>query len=149
MTLHQLAYVSTTRSGLPAGELRSILEVSVHNNSRDGITGILLLAECNVIQVLEGDQTAVEVAFERIRHDPRHHHVIQLFSHPIAVREFGDWAMRLQAVSMRDLSWDPVLLALIDKHPDVATFSRHPGMATGVIRNFVDTMDRSNGLLRI
>ena len=91
MELKQLCYVSTmTNGGL---DISSILTTSVKNNELDNVTGMLLVAGSNVLQVLEGPKSAVDFKFARIAADPRHYDLLTLFDEDIAKRSFPNFSM--------------------------------------------------------
>ena len=93
ITLSHIAYVSRSQTPLNAALLNDILEVSIRNNGRDGITGVLMYHARMFFQVLEGQKGAVERCFERIENDPRHSGVSLIWNHPVASRVFADWSM--------------------------------------------------------
>lgn len=90
--MFQLVYVSSAAPGFDA-DPAEILATSRANNARAGITGLLYSDGRRFLQVLEGEQTAVDATFARIAADPRHRALVILSRRPIEVREFGDWAM--------------------------------------------------------
>lgn len=112
--MEQLVYISTPRSALSEADLHDILTVSRRNNSRDGLSGLLLAGDRRLFQVLEGPPQALNNAFNRIKHDPRHFAVVVLWRVPIAERSFPDWAMGYEKddVIMRDGS----LVEFLDRH---------------------------------
>ncbi|HUO22971.1 MAG TPA: BLUF domain-containing protein [Caulobacteraceae bacterium] len=89
------AYLSAARQIQDAASLGAILETSRKNNQRDGVTGMLCAFDSNFLQFLEGAQEAVSATFGRIRHDPRHFRIIELYEEPIDGRLFGNWSMAL------------------------------------------------------
>ena len=80
-------------------DLLALLKVSSRNNQPAGITGLLLYRDGNIIQVLEGEESAVIATHERIARDPRHDGLITLLKSPIAQRSFGDWSMGFRNLS--------------------------------------------------
>ena len=94
--LVQLVYTSSAVGALAPAALADILRASRRNNEAAGITGVLLYAGGNVMQVLEGPADAVEATFQRVQGDPRHRDVTVLFRGPTDERSFPDWAMGLQ-----------------------------------------------------
>ncbi|MFD2787629.1 BLUF domain-containing protein [Hymenobacter rubripertinctus] len=62
-------------------------------NEQCAITGVLLYSEGPILQVLEGEQQAVESLCAHIEHDYRHTAVVKLADGPSAHREFPDWSM--------------------------------------------------------
>ena len=91
--LVQIVYGSSTARPLSEAELVEILRVSRRNNAAVGVTGALLYADGNVMQVLEGPAPAVQATYDRIARDPRHRHVLPLVRGEVAERSFPDWAM--------------------------------------------------------
>ena len=83
-----LVYISTASSLLTEEELTNILTRSRQKNSALGITGILLYFNGNIIQVLEGQQDQVARVYERIKRDPRHNQLIELY------KKVSSWTMR-------------------------------------------------------
>ena len=91
--MRQLLYVSTA---VPSGAhvpVEPILEASRHNNALDGVTGLLWTDSKRFLQVIEGDEEAVETTFARIMADPRHENIQVLIDRAIDAREFGSWTM--------------------------------------------------------
>ena len=91
--LHTIVYVSHAEGEMSDAELERILEVSRRNNARDGITGALLHRDGSFMQALEGEESAVRAAYERIARDGRHGGVLVLMDEPIAERAFPSWSM--------------------------------------------------------
>ncbi len=91
--LVQLTYGSSACHSMSPGELDDILAVSRHNNSRDGITGLLVYFEGSFLQVLEGPGDVVELTYRRILTDPRHSGVLSFIREEVAERQFGEWDM--------------------------------------------------------
>ena len=91
--LVQVVYGSTTPTVLDREELLEILRVSRRNNAAVGVTGALLYADGNVMQVLEGPAPAVEATYDRIARDPRHRRVLPLVRGVVEARSFPDWSM--------------------------------------------------------
>ncbi len=77
----------------PSSTIRSIVRASQANNLRDGITGFLIFDKTSFVQVLEGEQSAVLEAYERISDDPRHAYLTVLDTRWVETRAFEGWAM--------------------------------------------------------
>lgn len=91
---YQLAYVSYSRSPLDQATLSDILEVSLRNNARDHITGVLMYHDQLFFQILEGEQTAVEDCYyKRICCDHRHSGLSISWCDTVDSRTFSDWLM--------------------------------------------------------
>ena len=91
--MQRLIYISSTRQPLPESELDAILARSRRNNAAVAVSGLLVAGGRRFLQVLEGDEAAVEGVFRRIQQDPRHHGVVILSRKPIDERSFGQWSM--------------------------------------------------------
>lgn len=91
--LHHIAYVSLSRTPLSATLLSDILAVSVRNNKRDGITGVLMHHRKIFFQVLEGRRSEVKHCYSRIINDSRHTSVSLMWDGMVENRIFSDWAM--------------------------------------------------------
>ncbi len=89
----QIAYASCTRGLLSSDGIMDILKVSRENNTRRGITGMLLYKNGNVLQVIEGDEKEVRQLFDVICSDERHYGVLKLYERKIEEREFPEWVM--------------------------------------------------------
>jgi hypothetical protein len=92
MTIHQLIYMSEP-FGFDDGMLNGILSISRRNNVRDGLTGALVCRRDIYLQLLEGQEEAVETAYARIKRDDRHLGIVRLLSEATEARLFPDWAM--------------------------------------------------------
>ena len=91
--MHQLVYISTMRRPLATAELDGILDVSRRNNSRNGVTGLLLVGRNRFLQALEGPSASVLSTFDRIQRDERHFACVLISSRTVSERAFGDWSM--------------------------------------------------------
>ena len=93
MTLHQIAYRSTSSLDLSDEGLRALQEQAVRNNERDGITGFLLYHSGVFIQMIEGREDALRSLIARIMADHRHSEMTILFDHPVPERSVPEWSM--------------------------------------------------------
>lgn len=102
-SLYQVVYTSTATEPFSKTALMELLRGSVRRNSRAGITGLLLYQNGAFMQVLEGEKAALMELFEKISHDPRHHHIIRLIQGPIPGRNFPDSAMACRDLNSPEL----------------------------------------------
>jgi hypothetical protein len=103
--VYRLTYVSAVSSlamTALAAEMQDILAVSVFNNRRDGLTGLLLCDGDLFAQVLEGDQPLVEACFARILGDRRNVGPIVRERGLVEERLFPRWSMCALTLSPRD-----------------------------------------------
>jgi hypothetical protein len=102
-SLYQMVYTSTATGPFGRAELAELLKGSVRRNTRAGITGLLLYHSGAFIQALEGEKAALVELFEKISHDPRHHHIIRLVQGPIKERNFPNSAMAFRDLDSPEL----------------------------------------------
>jgi hypothetical protein len=88
-----LVYVSKSSLRFSQRDLTDLLTKSRDHNLAVDITGLLLYADGNFMQLLEGNQKRIEELMVRIKRDSRHHDVNILEEGPIAQRSFPDWSM--------------------------------------------------------
>jgi hypothetical protein len=89
----QLIYISTLSPNAGPDPVADILSSSRRNNSRNGISGVLLHRGRRFLQVLEGHGDGVLTTLARIRVDPRHRAIVALGEREIECPEFGTWSM--------------------------------------------------------
>ena len=90
MFLVSLIYTSEMTGSM---DFMDILEVSRANNERDGITGVLLFCNNNVVQCLEGSREAVNKTYARIVQDKRHQNPLLVDYRILSTRLFSEWSM--------------------------------------------------------
>jgi hypothetical protein len=95
MRLCQLVYVSLANPELRSDELNQIVARSAIKNADRGITGVLISCGRQLMQLIEGDETAIDALFETIRKDPRHGQVELLIRKSVDRRMFSEWGMKL------------------------------------------------------
>jgi Sensors of blue-light using FAD len=102
--LSLLAYTSIASHHMTHEELLTLLAQSRKNNLPTDITGMLLYMEGCFFQVLEGEKEQLEMLFEKIAKDPRHHDVMKLILEPIEARCFSNWSMGFKHITKEELS---------------------------------------------
>lgn len=124
--MHHLVYTSNANLGLTEAALQGQLGHWRGTNARLNITGLLLFStEGNILQVLEGEKTAVHRLYAVIAADVRHCNVVKLADGPVSGRAFADWSMHFRSL-------------------DAANFSRfvpHPGAAPEHVRNLLPLLE--------
>lgn len=113
--LSLLAYTSIASHHMAHEELFALLTQSRNNNLHTDITGMLLYMEGCFFQVLEGQANQLEMLFEKIAKDPRHHDVMKLILEPIEARCFNNWTMGFQHITKEELSSISGLTDFLDR----------------------------------
>ena len=127
---HCIVYFSSSVGQLQEEDLLTILEQSRHNNSRTGITGVMLYVRGSIIQVLEGEKEAVEALYERIEQDQRHTDVIRVLSRNISQRLFANWTMGYETITARQLEDIKAIVNLDDNQESAVEASNHSILKT-------------------
>jgi class 3 adenylate cyclase len=108
--LKRLTYVSKLSVPLNQKEILEIGRKASLNNQKIDVTGILIGVGDYFFQILEGEETTVNVLIEKISRDPRHRDVTILSAESgCEERLFSDWNMK--AVTLNE-SNDLILLAI-------------------------------------
>ena len=134
--LTSLVYVSSAVELFSQAELRALLDTSRRNNTRTGITGMLLYKDGNFMQVLEGPASAVRDLHERINHDPRHTGLITLMERTITQRQFADWSMGFRNMADSDLRAAPGYNEFLNVPLNDASFAAEPTRVDKLLRFF-------------
>jgi hypothetical protein len=89
----QIIYTSVAVAPFSELELTRLLMLARANNTRLGVSGMLLYDDGSFLQAIEGEAPVLEALFQRISGDPRHGRVAMLLRREIDARHFGDWSM--------------------------------------------------------
>ena len=89
----RLCYISSVRVPIGASLLDQILAVSRRNNRAAGVTGFLVAGNRRFLQLLEGDEAAVRITYNRILADPRHFACVVIDQRHVAECQFAHWDM--------------------------------------------------------
>ena len=130
MELVQLVYASSYAKDLALEDMREIARTSQRNNSKVGITGMLLFGDRQFLQCLEGGRSVVTKTFVRIAADERHTQVVLIEIVPIVERQFGAWSMAHQQVA----KLDPEMIARYTPNGCFDPLKMMAAQATGLLR---------------
>ncbi|MDO7875661.1 BLUF domain-containing protein [Hymenobacter sp. ASUV-10] len=111
--VYSLIYRSRACHEMSSQELSQLLRQSQRYNRRHRISGLLLYANQQFMQLLEGDYYAVKQLRHRIGQDVRHSNMTILLDGPQPRRLFPDWSMGLLEVDAAEFTW---LDGYIDPH---------------------------------
>lgn len=137
MKLIQLIYVSSSPDPQVSPiELERILQSAVRHNLAQGITGMLLYANGTFIQVLEGEEAAVDETFARVERDPRHTGVFVIDRAPIRDRAFGQWSMGFKRLGQADAVSHPSYAPFFEHGFDLSQIQARPGVALEMLTDF-------------
>lgn len=95
----QTSYISSATEPMSTAALLALLQECRTHNADHGVTGMLLYGNGTFLQVLEGDERAVDALVARIREDSRHTDLQVLYRTPIDRRQYPDWSMGFKRIS--------------------------------------------------
>ena len=136
MSLIQHIYVSTAVVPADCTMLEEILAVSVRNNTPVGITGMLLYASGTFMQVLEGEEKAVNATHQRIERDSRHTGIFVLEHAAITARSFSQWTMGFRGLGAVEAASHPAFAPFFSEGFDAARIGAKPGMGLSMLQHF-------------
>ncbi len=93
--LLSIIYVSSAVNPFDDTELEQLLVDARNFNSANSLTGVLLYADGNFLQCLEGPVDSVLRAYDRISASCRHKGLIELNRSSVQNRSFESWEMGL------------------------------------------------------
>jgi Sensors of blue-light using FAD len=103
---YQLIYSSISSTPMQQEDLQDLLERAQLNNARSGITGALVYVDGCFLQVLEGEEGAVQGLMERISVDLRHETITVLQAQAVGTAAFANWKMAyVSATSAEVARW--------------------------------------------
>jgi hypothetical protein len=141
-SLQRLTYLSHATSDLSPVALRRILERAAVRNEHNRITGLLVVCEGSIVQILEGLRENVEATFARIEQDPRHKGIIRLPLVAIEKRDFTDWKMAFHTPDAAEIERLSPGFSRVLENPqrfvdDLETLSRHTQV---ILRSYARTV---------
>jgi hypothetical protein len=140
MSLVQLIYTSSAVRDMTKADIEQILATSVANNTRDGLTGMLLYHDGCFMQAIEGEQEVVMATFYRIQNDTRHSHMLMIDERPITERSFSRFTMGFRRLVSADLASHPGYVPFFSRPFDPASIGARPGLALSVLETFATSM---------
>jgi hypothetical protein len=103
MNVFYYMYCSKSRKSFSQVELLELLTRSRPNNSKLGLTGMLLYKNGEFVQVLEGSEQEVRALIQKIKQDPRHADVVKLLEGYCDERQFPYWYMGFSDVDSSEV----------------------------------------------
>ena len=97
--LEIVSYISQASSNPSEEDLQELLRAARIANRANQITGSLIYRNGSFIQAFEGPADQVEALYSKIKADPRHREIVQLFRRPIKQRYFKTWKMAYKRLS--------------------------------------------------
>ena len=132
----QISYISKATKAMSQDDLEEILRTSRENNARLGITGMLLYGNKTFVQILEGEEKAVNELVEKIKQDSRHADFQVLKKKTIDRREYADWSMDFKRVSGEDFQSVKGLENLVEMDFNSTFLASHASIVESLMEHF-------------
>jgi hypothetical protein len=136
MALIQLIYVSSDSRQLDRSDVAEMLDSAVRHNAANDVTGMLLYYSGNFMQVLEGEETAIDEVMSRISADDRHQDITEISRKTVPSRDFREWSMGFHDVSAKDAQLIPGYAPLFEHGFNAAELRAKPGVALELLKRF-------------
>jgi Sensors of blue-light using FAD len=91
--LERLIYQSTASQEFGSLGLFKLLTEAQGRNQQLDITGHLLFLNGQFTQCIEGPSASIELLWQSLQRDPRHHTIELLVRRPTQERRFSEWSM--------------------------------------------------------
>lgn len=137
--LIHLIYCSTATHEMSQAELLDLLRQSRKLNEQLKLTGMLLYGGGVFMQVQEGIPAAVDMVYQKICRDPRHHSLILLEREPVSERSFAGWSMGFHHLEAEAGQQFAGAFALNDAGSGLEDKACRPGLALDILRQFART----------
>jgi hypothetical protein len=132
--MKRLVYVSAATVPFTDAALAQLLRISRDNNSRAGITGMLVYRDGDFLQILEGEDDALQETYLRIGRDTRHGRILLLDESRIDTREFADWSMGFRRMSREEMP--DGFVDFFGRQFDPESVAQRGGEAIAFLRSF-------------
>ena len=141
--LHCLVYTSAALASADNSIYENIAHISKTHNDSANITGLLLVHNGLIMQILEGRKQDVEDLYARIENDTRHRNPQVLLRRSIETRDFPHWSMGYQCSVKRDVDQS------IFKLSQISLAQAIPKSISSASRGLLSSFSLSSGLQRI
>ena len=138
----QISYVSSCLFPLEARIISDILEESIRNNQRDGVTGVLMYHDRMFFQIIEGKSQLVAQCYDRICADRRHTGISKTLDEMVEGRSFPNWVMGYVGPDEIDEHTDGALLSLADLKTNEVTGSEKRGVALSLAEGMFEQFSK-------
>lgn len=132
--IYHLLYFSVASRPPKKEDIDGILNQSVENNRKNGITGMLMYRTGFFIQLLEGEEENVKALYQKIEKDQRHRDSKILLEYTDQSRIFPQWYMGMIAEPLDSKELFDIVKPLQD--PRLRFSEDQSKQAVAVLKNF-------------
>jgi Sensors of blue-light using FAD len=138
--LFQIVYVSSAVVLMSLDGVTSLLAWSRRENTRIGVTGLLLYHDGNFMQLLEGPEPVVRGLYARIEKDLRHRGCQTLLQTRIKERTFPQWSMGFRNLSSPEVRAMPGYSEFLNRCAPGEMLPLDSNLALRLLRMFRDNL---------
>lgn len=91
---HYILYISSFKRDYTVDELNVMMDGFKENNKRDGITGVIIVGQRNIMQFIQGKEDVLDKTWQKIKTDSRHKNVRVLLRGEIGLTLYKDWSLK-------------------------------------------------------
>lgn len=99
----QVSYVSRAAEAMSSADLLALLHQCRTNNTRTGVSGLLLYGNGTFLQTIEGEPDVVDPLYAQIFEDKRHEAIELIYRKEIPERQYSEWSMGFDEISDESL----------------------------------------------
>lgn len=117
--LYCILYISTMKIQQSKEEIKEMLKLFQKRNNENGISGLMLYHDRNVIQCIEGNKENLYRLYNNISNDKRHYNIIKIIDKNITTRNFINWDLNFKELNYNEfvkMSLDKLTLLDISKY---------------------------------
>jgi len=138
--IYSLVDVSSAITLLSESELNEILLKSREKNARTSISGMLLYNDGILMQVLEGEESAVRALYAKITADDRHRGHMILWDGYESTRQFSDWSMAFRNLDRAESVDTPGYSEFLRAPLTDPVFATNPTVCQRLLSTFKQSM---------
>lgn len=131
-----IVYISSAKLGLTHGEILNIVADSRINNEKQGLTGLLLFNSGTFMQLVEGEESNVDVLYRKIEKDRRHTDMKLLLKEPITHRNFSNWTMGFKNIEKLKEMNSEFINSFLNEDLNFSVYQKNPYRALRFLETF-------------
>ena len=138
--MFSLVYASSAVAEFSPSELVHLLRACHRNNTKLGVTGMLLYKDGNFMQAIEGEEDVVRDLHAKIALDPRHRGMMTLLEGSVPERQFPDFSMGFRDLNAPEARSIPGYSQFLNIPLTDTVFSSDPAQCQKLLTTFRRTM---------
>ena len=132
-----IAYTSIATVPMSTHDLAELAIKARKSNDLKYITGVLFHNDGKFLQFIEGEEAAAKALLAKIKKDPRHRRIRQIYQFPIQGRAFANWGMALREIDNIEDEYRTVFLDVLRIGHDAP---HHAGPHLAEVTKLIETL---------